>query len=131
MTASVYPARHPLAFVTDSPRTKVIIQIPCLNEASTLGTSLRALPRELPGVDRIEWLVIDDGSTDGTVLLEPTLQGRAEIVIGARPVQEIQHFSPEKKALQALGSHVVRWASHTDTPDAPSGFRAIACSSKT
>lgn len=45
---------------------KLIIQIPCLNEARTLPATLDQLPRTLPGIDRIEWLVIDDGSTDGT-----------------------------------------------------------------
>ncbi len=45
---------------------KVIIQIPCYNEAETLGVTLAALPSALPGVDEVEWLVIDDGSTDGT-----------------------------------------------------------------
>jgi glycosyltransferase involved in cell wall biosynthesis len=47
--------------------TKVIIQIPCYNEEETIGTTLRCLPRELPGIDAIEWLIIDDGSTDRTV----------------------------------------------------------------
>ena len=46
--------------------TKVIIQIPCYNEAATLPGTLRDLPRSLTGVDDIEWLVIDDGSADGT-----------------------------------------------------------------
>ena len=46
--------------------TKVIIQIPCYNEAATLPGTLKDLPRSLPGVDVIEWLVIDDGSHDGT-----------------------------------------------------------------
>jgi glycosyltransferase involved in cell wall biosynthesis len=46
--------------------TKVVIQIPCYNEAATLPGTLRDLPRSLPGVDAVEWLVIDDGSTDGT-----------------------------------------------------------------
>ena len=45
---------------------KLIIQIPCYNEESTLPDTLRDLPRSLPGVERIEWLVIDDGSTDRT-----------------------------------------------------------------
>lgn len=45
---------------------KLIIQIPCLNEAEHLPTVLAELPRELPGVDTVEWLVIDDGSTDAT-----------------------------------------------------------------
>ena len=59
-------------------------------------------------------------------LIEPILRGEAEIVIGARPIEEIQHFSPSKKFLQKLGSWIVRLASNTDVPDAPSGFRAIS-----
>lgn len=59
-------------------------------------------------------------------LIEPILAGRAEIVIGARPIREIEHFSPTKKFLQKLGSRVVRIASNTDIPDAPSGFRAFS-----
>jgi glycosyltransferase involved in cell wall biosynthesis len=47
--------------------TKLIIQIPCLNEADTLPATIRDLPRSVPGIDRVELLVIDDGSTDGTV----------------------------------------------------------------
>ena len=47
--------------------TKLIIQIPCYNEEATLGLTLSALPREIPGVDVIERLIIDDGSTDNTV----------------------------------------------------------------
>ena len=160
---------------------KVIIQIPCYNEEATLAITLAALPRQLPGVDVVEWLIIDDGCTDRTVqvalthgvdhvvrqscnkglakgfmagldacikagadiivntdadnqycaddipkLIEPILTGRAEIVVGARPINTIQHFSPIKKALQKLGSWVVRQASNTDIPDAPSGFRAIS-----
>ncbi len=46
--------------------TKLIIQIPCLNEATTLPATIRDLPRRIPGVDAIEVLVVDDGSTDGT-----------------------------------------------------------------
>jgi glycosyltransferase involved in cell wall biosynthesis len=46
---------------------KLIIQIPCLNEAETLPTTVPQLPRELEGFDRVEWLMIDDGSTDRTV----------------------------------------------------------------
>ena len=160
---------------------KLIIQIPCFNEEETLKVTLDALPREIPGVDRVEWLVIDDGSTDRTVgvakengvdhvvslpfnqglargfmagleacigfgadiivntdadnqycaddipaLIEPILQKRAEIVIGERPISQTSHFSPTKKILQKIGSWVVRTASRTDIPDAPSGFRAIS-----
>ncbi|MBW4678662.1 MAG: glycosyltransferase family 2 protein [Microcoleus vaginatus WJT46-NPBG5] len=161
--------------------TKLIIQIPCYNEEHTLGVTLAALPRQLPGVDCIEWLVVDDGSQDRTVevakecgvehiirlscnqglakafmagleaslkagadiivntdadnqycaedipqLIRPILLGQAEIVVGARPISEIQHFSPAKKFLQKLGSWVVRLASNTNIPDAPSGFRAFS-----
>lgn len=161
--------------------TKLIIQIPCFNEEDSLPVTLAALPRSLPGIDDIEWLIIDDGSTDKTVevarahgvdhivgfprnaglakgfmagleaclkaradiivntdadnqycandietLLQPILEKRADIVIGARPISDIAHFSPVKKALQKLGSWVVRTLSGTDIPDAPSGFRAFS-----
>jgi glycosyltransferase involved in cell wall biosynthesis len=160
---------------------KLIIQIPCYNEEATLGLTLSELPRELPGIDQVEWLIINDGSRDRTVevaqangvdhivdfqrnqglaksfmagleaslragadiivntdadnqycaadipkLIAPILAGRAEIVIGTRPIQEIEHFSPIKKILQRMGSLVVRIASNTRIPDAPSGFRAIS-----
>jgi glycosyltransferase involved in cell wall biosynthesis len=160
---------------------KLIIQIPCYNEEGTLGVALSALPREIPGVDVVEWLIIDDGSTDKTVevakahgvdhivrlprhqglasafvagleaslgagadlivnvdadnqycaddipqLIAPILIGKADIVVGARPISEIEHFSPLKKLLQKLGSWVVRLASKTDIADAPSGFRAMS-----
>lgn len=161
--------------------SKLIIQIPCYNEEATLGITLSSLPRQLPGISCIEWLVINDGSTDKTVevaqsfgvdrivnlnhnqglakafmagieacliagadiivntdadnqycaddipkLIEPIISGRAEIVIGTRPISKIKHFSPIKKLLQKFGSWVVRLASNTDIPDAPSGFRAIS-----
>lgn len=160
---------------------KLIIQIPCFNEAGTLAIALAALPREVPGFDKVEWLIIDDGCTDNTVevalangvdhvvrhtrnqglargfmnglqaclehgadvivntdadnqynaddiplLTQPILEGKADIVIGARPIQTIEHFSPVKKLLQKLGSWVVRVASKTNIPDAPSGFRAMS-----
>ena len=160
---------------------KLIIQIPCYNEEATLGLTLSQLPRQLSGIDEIEWLIINDGSRDRTLevaksngvdrivnfqhnqglakafmagleaslqagadiivntdadnqycaddipkLIAPILEGRAEIVIGARPIQNIKHFSPTKKFLQRLGSLVVRLASNTHIPDAPSGFRAIS-----
>lgn len=59
-------------------------------------------------------------------LVQPILEGKSDIVIGARPIQEIEHFSRRKKKLQHLGSQVVRMASNTDIPDAPSGFRAYS-----
>jgi glycosyltransferase involved in cell wall biosynthesis len=52
--------------MTENPLGKLIIQIPCFNEAGQLPAMLAELPREVPGFDRVEWLVIDDGSTDGT-----------------------------------------------------------------
>ena len=164
-----------------SKKTKVIIQIPCFNEEETLPITLKDLPRSLPGVDKVEWLIIDDGSTDQTVkvarqlgvdhiirhtnnrglarafmtgieaslkagadiivntdadnqyngadiplLIWPILDKEAEMVIGARPIEEIKHFSLLKKALQKFGSKVVRIASRTTVDDAPSGFRAFS-----
>ncbi|NBD33074.1 MAG: glycosyltransferase [Cyanobacteria bacterium] len=161
--------------------TKLIIQIPCYNEEATLGATLADLPRTIPGIDTIEWLIVDDGSRDQTVevakasgvdhivrhpknqglakafmsglsaslaaeadiivntdadnqycaadiphLIEPILLKQAEIVVGARPITQIPHFSPIKKSLQRLGSYVVRLASNTNIPDAPSGFRAFS-----
>jgi len=160
---------------------KLIIQIPCYNEAGTLAIALGALPREVKGFDKVEWLIINDGSADDTVkvakecgvdhivnfkhnqglakgfmaglteclrqgadvivntdadnqyeaqdipkLTQPILDGKAEYVVGARPISKTDHFSPTKKFLQKLGSWVVRKASKTDIPDAPSGFRAIS-----
>ena len=160
---------------------KLIIQIPCYNEAETLAIALGALPRKVEGFDRVEWLIINDGSIDDTVkvakecgvdhivdfkhnqglakgfmagikeslkqgadvivntdadnqyeaddipkLTQPILEHKAEYVIGSRPISMTEHFSPAKKFLQKLGSWVVRKASKTDIPDAPSGFRAIS-----
>lgn len=160
---------------------KLIIQIPCYNEAEALPTTLNKLPRSVPGFDAVEWLVINDGSTDDTektalecgvdhvvsftgnqglagaflagldaavrlgadvivntdadnqyeaddipLLTAPILAGEAEIVIGARPIDEIASFSTGKRFLQKLGSAVVRFVSKTDIPDAPSGFRAMS-----
>jgi glycosyltransferase involved in cell wall biosynthesis len=158
---------------------KLVIQIPCFDEERTLPATLADLPREVPGVDEVEWLVIDDGSTDRTVevarahgvdhivrltnnkglaaafqagldaclklgadiivntdadnqyhggdirkLVEPILAGDADMVIGDRETDQIEHFSPLKKRLQRWGSAVVRRASGTSVPDTTSGFRA-------
>jgi len=139
------------------------------------------LPKEIEGIDIIEYLIIDDGSKDGTVevaqkngvnhivsfknnkglakgfmagmdaclrlgadiivntdadnqykgcdiikLVQPILDKKADIVIGERPIMKTEHFSPLKKRLQKLGSLVVRIASGTNIPDAPSGFRAYS-----
>ncbi len=58
-------------------------------------------------------------------LIQPILDGKADIVIGARSIAETEHFSSTKKILQRLGSWVVRVASNTEIVDAPSGFRAF------
>jgi len=160
---------------------KLIIQIPCFNEAATLSIALAELPRRIAGFAKVEWLIVNDGSTDDTVevarrcgvdhivsfkrnqglarafmaglraclelgadvivntdadnqycaadipsLVAPILSGRADIVIGARPIGTIRHFSLIKKALQSLGSAVVRGVSGTSVDDAPSGFRAVS-----
>ena len=59
-------------------------------------------------------------------LTAPILAGEADLVIGARPIVDTPHFSRTKKALQLLGSMVVRMASRTTVVDAPSGFRALS-----
>ena len=135
---------------------KLIIQIPCLNEEDSLPVTLRDLPREVEGFDTVEWLVIDDGSTDRTIevarahgvdhvvrltnnkglaqgfqagldaslklgadvivntdadnqynaadipkLVAPIVRGEADLVVGDREVQTIEHFSPRQEAAPA------------------------------
>lgn len=65
-------------------------------------------------------------NADDIEKLGPILEGRTDIVIGERPVDDVEHWSPLKKKLQHFGSFVVRKASGTDIPDAPSGFRAYS-----
>jgi glycosyltransferase involved in cell wall biosynthesis len=160
---------------------KLVVQIPCLNEAETLPLVLKSIPKKIPGIDEIVILVIDDGSSDDTVtvaqklgvthfvhhvsnqglgrafhdgvlkalelgadilvntdgdnqypqakipeLVAPILAGKADIVIADRQTQLIEHFSPTKKLLQRIGSHVVNTAAGTKLPDAVSGFRAYS-----
>jgi len=63
---------------------------------------------------------------DIPLLTAPILAGRADMVVGARPIRRIEGFSATKKLMQRLGSAVVRWLSNTSVPDAPSGFRAFS-----
>ncbi len=160
---------------------KLIIQIPCLNEEKTLPITVGDIPRSIPGIDEVEILIIDDGSTDRTVevakecgvnhivkipqtkglangfkagidaclrlgadiivntdgdnqykgqdipkLIQPILEQKAEMIIGNRQIDTIDHFSDTKKFLQKFGSWVVRLASATDVPDTTSGFRAYS-----
>ena len=141
---------------------KLIIQVPCYNEEEALPVTLASLPKSIEGIDEIQILVIDDGSTDKTLdvasqngvkdfvifpnnlglakafskglakalemgadvivntdadnqycaddiekIVRPILEARADIVIGARPIESIKHFSPIKKILQKLGSFVM------------------------
>ncbi len=160
---------------------KLIIQIPCYNEEKSLPVTFCAIPKEIKGIDKIEILVINDGSNDNTVqvakelginyivnfsknlglarafdaglkncikygadiivnldadnqycaddiekIIEPILNNKADIVIGARPINSIKHFSPLKKLLQKIGSFVMKKISGADILDAPSGFRAFS-----
>ena len=162
-------------------KVKLIIQIPCYNEAETLEVALNDLPKHIDGIDEIEYLIINDGSHDNTVevakkwgvnyvvnfrrnkglakgfmagidaclrngadiivntdadnqyagddietIVRPILEGKTDIVIGERPIDAREHFSPLKKKLQHFGSWVVRKASNSTIPDAPSGFRAYS-----
>jgi glycosyltransferase involved in cell wall biosynthesis len=159
---------------------KLIIQIACYNEEETLPETLKTLPKKLEGINKIEILIINDGSTDRTLevakergvdhilsfkknqglarsfiaglneclkhgadiiintdgdnqyraqdipkLIKPILEGKADMVIGSRPISRIKHFSFTKKIMQKIGSWLVRRVSHTEVLDAPSGFRAI------
>ena len=160
--------------------TKLIIQIPCYNEEEQIGKTLGDLPKELAGIDEIEILVINDGSTDNSAetarscgasvidikpnkglanafrsglaeslkrgadiivntdadnqycaddikkLIQPIIDGNADIVIGARNIEAIKEFSLIKKILQKVGSAVLRLLSSAPVSDAPSGFRAFS-----
>jgi glycosyltransferase involved in cell wall biosynthesis len=160
---------------------KLVIQIPCLDEGATLPLVFERMPTDIPGIDVIDYLVIDDGSHDDTVavaqrmgvrnfvhhtrnmglgqsfhdgalkalemgadvlantdgdnqypseripdLIRPILNGQADIVIGDRQTDTIEHFSQSKKFLQRLGSRIVSIAAGTNLPDAASGFRAYS-----
>ncbi len=158
---------------------KLIIQIPCYNEEKTLPVTYVDLPKKIEGIDQIETLVIDDGSTDKTLevakalgvshilplknnrglarafeaglekslelgadiivntdgdnqyygpdiekLVRPIIDGQADMVVGDRQTDTIQHFSWTKKKLQKAGSSLIRRLSKTNIRDTVSGFRA-------
>jgi len=160
---------------------KLIVQIPCFNEEQTLAQVIADIPREIEGIDSVELLVVDDGSSDQTAriarengvehvlvnkknlglarsfqkgvytalkakadiivntdgdnqyagadiakLVQPIVNGEADIVVGDRRTSEVAHFSKTKKVLQWLGSLLVRKLSGISIPDAVSGFRAIS-----
>lgn len=60
-----------------------------------------------------------------SALIQPLVEGQADIAVGTRPIRDMQHFSETKKTLQYFGSWVVRQVSQTPVADATSGFRAI------
>jgi glycosyltransferase involved in cell wall biosynthesis len=80
------------------------------------------------GADIIVNTDADDqyNADDIPTLIAPILEGRAEFVVGERPIATIEHFSPIKKLLQKIGSTVVAGISATTVKDAPSGFRAFS-----
>ncbi|GAA0856973.1 glycosyltransferase family 2 protein [Aliiglaciecola litoralis] len=160
---------------------KLIVQIPCYNEEHTLPATFNDIPKSIPGIDKVEVMIIDDGSKDNTIevakklgvdhiiinknnrglartfrkgideclkrgadiivntdgdnqyagwdipkLIQPILDGNADVVVGDRRTAQINHFSPLKKFLQRLGSYVVKTLSGVNVPDAVSGFRAYS-----
>lgn len=160
---------------------KLCVQVPCLNEEITLPLVLEKIPKKIHGVDEIEIVIINDGSTDTTVeiakklgvkhfvihpvrrglaqsfqdglmkclelgadiivntdgdnqypsedipqLIQPIIDGTADMVVADRQVQKIAHFSKGKKFFQKFGTWVLNKAANTDLPDGPSGFRAYS-----
>ncbi len=85
---------------------KLIIQIPCLNEEQTLPQTLHDLPRVLPGVDEIELMVIDDGSTDRTVAVAREL-GVQHVVCLRRHVGLARAFRAGLDAALAAGADII------------------------
>ncbi len=85
---------------------KLIIQIPCYNEAQPLVATLRDLPKTIPGIDQIEYLVIDDGSTDGTVEVARAL-GVHHIVRFAQNRGLANAFAAGLEAALRLGADLI------------------------
>jgi glycosyltransferase involved in cell wall biosynthesis len=160
---------------------KLVIQIPCFNEAEQLPATLAELPKEVAGFEEVVVLVIDDGSTDQTSLVareqgvewlvrhrrnrglaaafatglnaalnlgadvivntdadgqylpagieklvQPILEGKADLVIGDRRPDRNPNFPWHKRWLQRWGSRLVSWLAGDEIPDAVSGFRAFS-----
>src|SRR5437867_11672649 len=85
---------------------KLIIQIPCYNEEQTLPITLRALPKAIPGIDAIEYLIVDDGSTDATVSVAQAL-GVAHLVRLTQHVGLAQAFVAGLEACLGLGADII------------------------
>lgn len=177
----IHPTCCPARTFSMKRSNKLIVMIPCFNEEKTLPDVLKSIPKKIPGVTKIETLVVDDGSTDKTVrmakkykvkhfvihrhnqglaksfadgldgalaagadiivntdgdnqypqediprLIQPIMEGTADMVVADRQTDNIKHFSFGKKILQKVGSAVVRAFSGTNVPDVVSGFRAYS-----
>jgi len=85
---------------------KVIIQIPCFNEAKTLPIALAELPRSLQGVDEVEWLIIDDGSSDHTVQ-QAIDHGVDYVVSHGRNLGLAKAFLTGLEACSQLGADII------------------------
>lgn len=160
---------------------KLIVQIPAYNEQDSIKDVIKSIPRKLPGIKKVEVLVIDDGSKDDTSksakeagadyvirntknmglartfqkgidfclskgadiivntdadnqynqkeiqkLIQPILDGKADIVSGNRRVESLSHMVPAKKYGNLLGSKVVKLSAGYPIIDASSGFRAYS-----
>ncbi len=164
---------------TDSSR--VVVMIPCLNEEKTIGSIIRGIPRELPGIEDVQVLVIDDGSEDESsltaqragadavlrhkinlglgrtfkdgldaslamgadiivnidadgqydpaelpLMLDPILNGRADIVLGNRQIRRVSHMTWSRRWGNRLVSWVTRRISGLKVEDSQTGFRTIS-----
>ncbi|MFQ6128955.1 MAG: glycosyltransferase family 2 protein [Thermoplasmata archaeon] len=160
---------------------KLLVMIPAYNEESTVGFVIEETPRKMEGIDSVEILLIDDGSTDSTVreaqkagvdfilrhkrnmglgvafknglnralamgediivsidadmqyspseispLIQPILEGKADIVLGNRQVSFLEHMPTSKKIGNKIASWVTRRASGLSISDAQTGFRAFS-----
>jgi glycosyltransferase involved in cell wall biosynthesis len=160
---------------------KLIITIPAYNEESSIGKVIKEIPREIEGINNIQILVINDGSTDHTSevaiqagadkifshkhnmglaktfrdglnealemgadiivntdadfqyngaeipkLIKPILEGRADIVLGDRQVEHLDHMPRGNLWGNKLATSVIRWVTGLPIRDAQTGFRAFS-----